>query len=103
MKQRGRGNMRERVAKGASPLDLVLVEWIDSCGHDGWVVSGELEKMGQELVQMRSVGWLLTRTKLTTTLVPHIGPEIDGGFMGRGAVAIPNVAISKIRKVSVSR
>ena len=79
-------------------MNVVLVEWIDSCGHDNWVSSSEIRALGKEPYTIQSVGWLVEKTQHATTLVPHRGEEnAEGLYMGRGAVAIPNVAIVRIK------
>ena len=82
-------------------MKLVYVEWVDSCGHDDWISPAEIEVL--DTGQMRSVGWLFKRTPEMTVIVPHAGFTADEKFFsGRGSVAIPNVAITKMRTVVIT-
>ncbi len=73
-------------------MKLVLVEWEDSRqGVSAWTTFGELKEADTCLI--RSVGWLLRRTKRLLHLVPHIGGRPDQGC---GDIIIPRSAVRRI-------
>lgn len=77
---------------------LVLIEWVDaSQAGSGWR-SVDVVESQNEPVRCRSVGWLLKRTKVTTTIAAHVSGEGQGirEFVN-GDMTIPNSAIVRMR------
>ena len=85
--------MKER----GNPMDLVLVEWIDSHSGEGWQSKEELERVAEPLY-CRSVGWLMADRKNCKVIVPHLAGEKNGNIVlqGCGDITIPTVAIVRI-------
>lgn len=77
---------------------LVLIEWVDaSQAGSGWratdVVAGQNEPL-----RCRSVGWLLRRTKESTTVAAHVsGDGQEVREFVNGDITIPNCAIVRMR------
>lgn len=78
------------------PAKLVLVEWVDSAGTNGWTF---LEGARWEPVHCFTVGWLIYESSSIITVAPHLSdPEAMVDLQASGVMTIPKVAIVK-RKV----
>jgi len=79
-------------------MKLVLIEWLDSHGSQGWQTLEELEH-ACEPMKCRSVGWLFREGKDFKTILPHIAGENNKNIIlqGRGELTIPTKAITKIK------
>ena len=86
-----------------SERKLVLIDWVDSHSGRGWQDLGELEGTAEPLY-CRSVGWIITRAKDCTVIVPHISGEKNGNIIlhGCGDMAIPTKSILKITQLKIS-
>ena len=75
-------------------MKLILVEWIDSHGGQGWEPLSELTG---SLMLCRSVGWLSSEAKGHLVIVPHLS-GVNAGFrlFGRGDITIPRKCVTKI-------
>lgn len=82
------------MSTGSQPLPLVLVEWVDSHGPDGWT---HLDDIHHEITPCRSAGWLYAESKETITILSHTS-EIESSRHGQaqGIMTIPRVAITRI-------
>lgn len=81
-------------------MKLVLVEWVDSHSGVGWQRISEIAG-NSEPVRCRSVGWLVSDTKESKTLVPHISGDVDSGIIpyGCGDLTIPAASITSIKTI----
>lgn len=79
---------------------LVLVEWIDSHGGNGWQPLDELSAAAEPL-RCRSVGWLLSRRNGMTVLASHISGEANENIrlFGKGDIAIPDKCITRRKRI----
>lgn len=79
-----------------SKRKLVLVEWDDSRSMRAtWSTEHEVEE-NLDTEPIRSVGWLLAKTRKTTLIAAHVCGHT--GCVG-GDIAIPNRAIRAIREL----
>ena len=80
---------------------LMIIDWVDSCGEDGWSHMRELIKA--EPTKCRSVGWVAKETDEFIHLVPNISIEKDPedwrNGEGFGGVVIPRCNITMIQEV----
>jgi hypothetical protein len=53
-------------------VELVLVEWIDSCKGEGWTVLEDLQE-NHSVKKCKSVGWIVARDSESVTLAGHLG------------------------------
>ncbi|AGA64466.1 hypothetical protein B488_04740 [Liberibacter crescens BT-1] len=78
---------------------LVLVEWEDSCQPiSDWVLFSE--KMGIDVAEVKSVGWLLKYTERTVVLVPNVGNSKKDNAQGSGVIHIPMSAVIKVSAIA---
>lgn len=79
----------------AEALRLVMVEWEDSHGGQGWEdLSGDLQ---DRALVCRSVGWLMLEGAVATVLVPHVNQEETGvPLQGCGVMTIPTRAVLRV-------
>lgn len=77
---------------------LVRVTWVDAADPDehGWMSEEEVEKFGNATIEVTSVGWLKSETKLYATIVADAIPHGDGTFTWGRATKIPRGMITKI-------
>lgn len=78
-------------------MKLVLVEWLDSAGANGWNALGDIKQSIP--LECRSVGWLLSEKKGSRgmiILVSSIAGEERFSAEVRGDVTIPNRAVTKM-------
>lgn len=75
-------------------MKLVYVEWLDSCGPNGWTAISELD---DRVSRIRSVGWVLHDTEEGLTILPHYEPSRHDGkpYQGKGIVSIPKECITR--------
>ena len=73
-------------------MELVLIEWVDSAGSEGWHSLEDLKS--PESLYCKSVGWLLCDGVDWKTIIPHISDH-----QGRGEITIPSKCIIKITKI----
>jgi hypothetical protein len=75
-------------------MKLVLIEWMDSHAGSGWLTKQELESAVQPMF-VRSVGWLFSKDRVSTVIVPHCATRKgkDAVEFGRGDLSIPSKAI----------
>jgi len=70
-------------------MKLVYIRWIDSNSSRGvWNSPADI-LTGEQALECYSVGWLLKRSRVATTVVAHVSKT---GQMG-GDLTIPNKAI----------
>ncbi len=77
---------------------LVRVTWIDASDPDekrGWLTEEDVEEFGETAVEVSSVGWLKSETKLYITLVADYIPNGDGTFTWGRATKIPRGMVTK--------
>jgi hypothetical protein len=84
-----------------SKRDLVIVEWVDSHGANGWQWLDEVAAGHQVLMHCRTVGWVAARTKDVIVLVSSLSGEKNGSLRvgARGDLSIPLRSVVKITKV----
>jgi len=80
-------------------MKLVYIRWLDSNSSRGVWNSPSDILTGEEAMICESVGWLLKRTKATTTVVAHI---CKTGQVG-GDMTIPNKAIVQLTEIKGHR
>jgi len=76
-------------------MKLLLVEWLDSNRHDGWT---SIESLGdlEDGLACCSIGWLLSESKSSVTLLAHLSLTKHGEpRAAMGSLAIPKRAIVK--------
>ncbi len=76
-------------------MKLVLIEWVDAHSHDRWVEI-EVSVESCETALIRSVGWLLKKTKNCVTIAPHISKVGSIDSHVSGDMTIPAKAIRKM-------
>jgi hypothetical protein len=78
-------------------MKLVLIEWLDSHAGSGWLTKQQLESAAQPMF-CRSVGWLFSKSDVSTVIVPHCASigNANAPEFGRGELSIPTKAILKI-------
>lgn len=78
-------------------MQLVLIEWIDAHGRDGWRALEDIQQSCRPL-NCRSVGWLVAKKNGMTLLTPSLSGTDNNKIVtnGDGHMAIPNVCIKKI-------
>lgn len=76
-------------------MRLMAIEWIDSCGPDGWTRTSEVETSP---VVCRSVGWIIAESEEAMTIAPHLGPDSEDPQCN-GAITIPKVCVTKRRAI----
>lgn len=82
----------------SKPRKLVWIEWIDSQSlATEWKFEGESDKT--EACICESVGWLLKDTKDVKVLAGSIGILRSGNYEYMPHIAIPTVAVRKIKKL----
>lgn len=77
-------------------MNLVLIEWLDSSGSEGWHYKSAVR--GPKALHIRSVGWVVEESDEAVWIAPHIEESDDGDLQMRGDLRIPKVAITS-RKV----
>jgi hypothetical protein len=77
-------------------MKLVLIEWLDSRAGSGWLTKEQLDGASDPMV-CKSVGWLFSKNKISTVIVPHCASlkSTDDLQMGRGELSIPTRSILK--------
>ena len=79
----------------------MIVDWIDSCGTDGWASLRGLSK--DEPTKCRSVGWVVKETDEFIHLVPNISVEKDPEDWRNGeafgGIVIPRCNIEMMQEV----
>lgn len=77
---------------------LVRVTWVDAADPDthGWMSDEEVDTFGDATIEVTSVGWIKSDTKLYLTLVADAIPHGDGGFTWGRATKVPHGMITKI-------
>lgn len=76
-------------------MQLVLIEWKDAHGKDGWASLDKLRESCRPL-RIRSVGWLIAKQNGYTLLTAALSGEKDNVIVnGDGHMAIPNCDIQK--------
>jgi len=80
---------------------LVMVEWVDSHGSEGWCALDRLAENNQ-ILNCKSVGWVIAESKKAITICPHLSGDDDENVRtcGRGELTIPRVAVLAIRNLS---
>ena len=83
---------------------LVLVEWLDSRGGEGWV---RLHELDAAVIKCKSVGWVVVANDELITLAPHLGtnPNDTPALPEQccGDMTIPRCAITRIRQIKEPR
>lgn len=82
---------------------LVCVTWIDAADPDegGWFSDDQMENFGGETVEVRSVGWVKSETKLYLTLgADRIENGDDSHTWGR-PTKIPHSMIVRVEELMV--
>ena len=77
-------------------MQIVEVEWIDSCSDDGWMKSDSPRAKEHTVSHCTSVGYLFKKAKEKICLVQNTS---DTGSVGE-LMAIPRCAIKKLRIIS---
>ena len=81
-------------------MKLLLVDWLDSNRHDGWVGIESVRDLGDSLL-CRSIGWLVSENKTSMTLLPHLALSERGKAKAAlGSLAIPKRAVVKRKDVT---
>ncbi len=76
---------------------IVEIEWLDSMSARGWRTANEVAEMFAEAPVMRSVGYLLKRSKTKIA----IGGSLDGSSGNVNHYhEIPMSAVKSVRKIS---
>lgn len=80
---------------------LVKVTWIDAADPEdgGWHTDEAMEKFSKETVEVTSVGFMKSDTKLYLTICADRIPEEDGCTWGR-PTKIPHGMIVKIEELT---
>jgi hypothetical protein len=78
------------VLVAAPDMELVLVEWLDSCRGEGWVRLGDLNGT---VTKCRSVGWVVAKNESSMTLAGHLGEDPEQCC---GDLTIPKCSIRSI-------
>lgn len=71
--------------------DILLVEWIDSCGSSGWRPLADIQ---QEPSRCQTVGWLVSENKEALTLALNRAENHDNVPFGE-TICIPKIAIKR--------
>ena len=69
-------------------MKVELVEWIDSCGHNGWHRPEE----GSQVSHIKSVGWISDETDQAITITSH---KCDVTQTHHSDLSVPKCAITK--------
>ena len=79
-------------------LPMVMVDWVDSCGSNGWKTPSDLREMIAAPGQLqRSVGFLFLHDKRNLVIVQSV-QVVEDGFMG-AALQIPAAAVRRVRRL----
>lgn len=76
-------------------MKLVLIEWIDSRGSNGWQLVKDIA-VAAKVANCRSVGWLMDESGGRKLIVPHLSGEDGEADWGLGDLSIPNQAVVKM-------
>lgn len=82
---------------------LVRVTWIDASDPDtlGWHSDDEVDKFSDDKVEVTSVGYIKSSTKLYMTLVADYIENGDGSYTWGRPTKIPNGMIVKTEELVV--
>jgi len=76
-------------------LKLILIEWVDSYSvYEQWDFIGHIKE--PEIVNCKSVGFLIKETPESILILPHISGENEAGM---GGICIPKVSITKLTEL----
>lgn len=73
----------------------VLVTWQDAHSAPAWVFQGEAEE--QDLVECKSVGWLLRWDSRIVTLAASTYPADGGGMVCGDVLSVPAACVTSIQ------
>ena len=79
-------------------MELVYIEWLDSCGPDGWHDPEKAKKIIKSM-RIKSVGWVTDETEEVLILTGHIHIKHKHHH---AAIAIPKCAITKREVIILS-
>ena len=86
---------------GRSPK-LVLIEWEDSAQPvAAWQYLADMDP--PEVVQCKSVGYLIADEKNVKVLAPNVGELETEHAQASGVIRIPTRCVTRIRPLSVAR
>ena len=83
-------------------FQLVVVEWEDHSGTDGWMPIDEVARLNDHAYTARTVGWLIAEGKQRITLAASITAADDPDKPGRdvaGHMTINRKLIRRMRRV----
>lgn len=81
---------------------LVKITWLDASDPDekrGWLSEEEVDEFGEQSVEVTSVGWIKSQTKLYITLVADYIPHGDGQFTWGRATKVPVGMVTRIEEL----
>lgn len=75
-------------------MDLLMVDWEDSCSPHGWV---NVEDLDARPVLVRSVGWFVGETDRVLMLAAHLARQVEDGRTTQmdGVMIIPKATITR--------
>lgn len=82
---------------------LVRVTWIDASDphtENSWYTDEEVDKFSEQAVEVVSVGYLKSSTKLYLTLVADFSPNLDGTITWGRPTKIPHGMVTKIEDLT---
>lgn len=83
---------------------LVRVKWIDASDPDagvGWFSDDEVDKFADEKVEVTSIGYIKSDTKMYLTIVADYIENGDGSYTWGRPTKIPHGMIVKIEELYV--
>ena len=81
------------------PGRLVLIEWLDSSGSDGWHYKSAAR--GAKALHIASVGWIIGESADAVWIAPHLEESDPDDPQMRGDLRIPRAAVKSIKDVAV--
>lgn len=87
-------------------LRLVKVTWIDASDPDlqtSWYSDDQLEEFGEAPVEVTSVGYVRSNTKLYLTIVADFIPNGDGSYTWGRPTKIPHGMITKVEDLCAAQ
>lgn len=82
---------------------LVCVTWLDAADPDegGWFSDAQIESFGSETVEVRSVGWVKSETKLYLTIAADRIENGDDSYTWGRPTKVPHSMIVKIEELTL--
>ena len=77
------------------PNNILLIDWVDSCGETGW---GDTESLVCDVIECQTIGFYVAENERGITLALNRADD-DRVLAYDSIMTIPKVAITRIKRI----